>query len=127
MGVYQENGFYLVQFLSANKWYPKAKLWMSMADPNPAGGAHFTSSSKIPVFADIVNLPRPFPVADAVAQRTTALKYLRGMHPQNVAPAKGANTAFMDGHVNFVPADKLAPMGQYYPRRYDFWWIGFPE
>jgi hypothetical protein len=33
----------------------------------------------------------------------------------------------MDGHVNWVSPDKLAPMGQAYPKRYDFWWIGLPE
>lgn len=125
MGCYQEDSFYLKQNLSVNKWYPKAKLWQSMR--NPATVVTTSNASNIPIFADVVTLPRPFPVADAVAQRKDALKFLRGQHPFNTAPCKGANTAFMDGHVSFVPVDKLAPMGQAFPRRYDIWWIGFPE
>ena len=125
MGVYEESPIYLSQNLSANKWYPKAKLWLSMTSPTV--NVTTANASKIPVFADIVQLPRPFPVADPVAMRQQTLKYLQGMHPYKSIPAKGANTAYMDGHVNFVPVDKLAPMGQYFPRRYDFWWVGFPE
>jgi prepilin-type N-terminal cleavage/methylation domain-containing protein/prepilin-type processing-associated H-X9-DG protein len=125
MGVYEQDASYLKQGLSTNKWYPRAKLWQSMT--NPAATPRTTSSaSKIPVFSDIVSFPRPFAVADPVAQRTTAIKFLRGMHPYN-GTLKGANTAFMDGHVNWVPPEKMAPMGQAFPKRYDFWWIGLPE
>ncbi len=125
IGVYELDSFYLKQKLSVNTWYPRAKLWQSMNNRNNPE-IHVTNASKIPVFADIVQLPRPFPLPDPVAQQKEAVPFLRGMHP-NGAVAKGANTAFMDGHVNYVPASKLAPMGQAFPKTYDFWWIGFPE
>jgi prepilin-type N-terminal cleavage/methylation domain-containing protein/prepilin-type processing-associated H-X9-DG protein len=127
MGVYESDATYLKQGLSVNKWYPKARLWQSMTNPTVANAHMTASATMIPVFSDIIELPRPFPVGDPVAQRLVAIKYLQGMHPYNTIPAKGANTAFMDGHVNWISPDKLAPMGQAYPKRYDFWWIGLPE
>jgi len=113
-------GNYFRENLSATRWGPKAKLWMSANGP-----AIITNSSQIPVFSDITFLSYPLPVSNPFA--SGAERFLYGMHPYNSQPASGANTAFMDGHVSWIAPDKLEPMGQFYPRRYYGWWIGHPE
>lgn len=119
MAADQEGGNYFNEKLGVTGWGPKAKLWMSADGP-----ATISDASSIPVFADITYLDYPLPVPNPLVD---GRRFLHGQHPYNQQPAQGANTAFMDGHVSFVPVGKLEPMGQYYAKRYYGWWIGHPE
>jgi prepilin-type processing-associated H-X9-DG protein len=123
MACEQMDASYAEYHLSVDKWAPKAKLWMSAntSDPNQL----VTNSAQIPVFGDKTWLPSPLPVGNPL--NGAGQPYLHGMHPYGNVPAKGANTAFMDGHVDWVPASKLQPMGQLYAKRYYGWWLGYPE